>query len=356
MRGMLRSERPRGATPVLPAAALFVAGALAACGSDAPSPPAPSPTAAALVADVDVEGDGRTIHIICQGPTSTGRPTVVFENGAGPNMSTWSRVVEQIIPTDRACTYDRAGVGSSTAPPGDRTTQDQVEDFDATLQGAGVTGPIVLVAHSRGAWNTILYSAEDAHQVVGIVLVDADPPGLDARWLEELPPETAGENPDITEARTIMSDHSSDPSVTQERLDLEASQALVEAAPGFGARTDRDPLGHEVGRHRMASELRRGPRRSAQRRVRRATGRHRGARREPERHPRRQRPQHPGGATRRGGPGDPPGPRGRVTAPGGVLLWRGRSVVSPSPRPHRRAARARVRGPVVPPVGRIAQR
>ena len=33
-----------------------------------------------------------------------------------------------------------------------------------------------------------------------------------------------------------MSDHSSDPSVTQERLDLEASRALVEAAPGFGAR------------------------------------------------------------------------------------------------------------------------
>ena len=240
MREMLRSERPRGATPVLPAAALFVAalfvaGMLAACGSDVPSPPAPSPTEAALVADVDV-GGGRTIHIICEGPTSTSLPTVVFENGAGPNMSTWSSVVEEIIPTDRACTYDRAGVGRSTAPPDDRTTQDQVEDLEATLQGAGVTGPIVLVAHSRGAWNTILYSAEDAHQVVGVVLVDADPPGLDARWLEEVPPETVGENPDITEARMIMSDHSSDPSVTQERLDLEASQALVEAAPGFGAR------------------------------------------------------------------------------------------------------------------------
>jgi pimeloyl-ACP methyl ester carboxylesterase len=188
-----------------------------------------------LASDVDV-GGGRTIHIVCQGQTDYGRPTIVFENGAGPTMATWSDVIPEAAKTGRACAYDRAGVGQSEPGPADRTTRDQAADLVAALEGVEVIGPIVIVAHSRGFWNATVYTEEHPEQVAGVVLVDPAPAGLDARWLEELPPETPDEHPDITEARTIMSDHSGDPSVAREHLDLEASEAQVLAAPGFGAR------------------------------------------------------------------------------------------------------------------------
>ena len=58
----------------------------AAAPSDRPLPStAASPTPATsadtgedLLADLDV--DGRKMHILCVGPTDTGRPTVVFES------------------------------------------------------------------------------------------------------------------------------------------------------------------------------------------------------------------------------------------------------------------------------------
>jgi pimeloyl-ACP methyl ester carboxylesterase len=226
------------------AAVLVLAGGLAACTSGPTSSPLstpttpsrqPTPTAAADVADVDVGGD-RTIHIICAGPTDSDRPTVVFENGAGPSLSTWSAVMSEVTTTARACAYDRAGVGRSDAPPGSRTTRDQAADLAAALEGAGVTGPIILVAHSRGGWNALVYTADHPEQVVGAVLVDVEPAGLDARWLAELPPESPTEPEHIREAREIFSEHPGDPSITAEKVDLAVSEQQVLGAPGFGAR------------------------------------------------------------------------------------------------------------------------
>ncbi len=218
-------------------AAMLVAGAVAACASGAtPSLPASlSPTAGPLVADVDV-GGGRTIHIVCSGPTDSGRPTVVFENGSGPSLSTWSAVIDDLEATDRACAYDRAGIGQSDARPGPVTTRDQVADLAAVLQATGLSGPIVLVGHSLGAWNTIVYTADHPEQVVGAVLVDMLPPGLDGRWLAELPPETPDEPEHIREARANFTTFPTDPSLNADNVRIAESEQQVLAAPGFGAR------------------------------------------------------------------------------------------------------------------------
>ena len=62
---------------------LTTAAVLTGCGGAGTTPaPAPSATTAADVTDIDV--GGRTLHIVCTGPTDTGRPTIVFENGSGP--------------------------------------------------------------------------------------------------------------------------------------------------------------------------------------------------------------------------------------------------------------------------------
>lgn len=211
---------------------------LGACGT-AGTPPTPLTTSASTtpgpyVADVDV--GGRTLHIVCSGPTGSGRPTVVFENGSGPTLRTWSRVMDELSATDRNCAYDRAGTGQSEAAPTSWTTQDQVNDLATLLEKAGVSGPIVLVAHSLGGWNAIVYTADHPEQVVGAVLVDILPPGLERRLLEVLPPETENEPDAIRRAREDFTAFRTDPSRNPDGVHIADSEVQVLAAPGFAAR------------------------------------------------------------------------------------------------------------------------
>ena len=191
-------------------------------------------TTGPYVADVDV--GGRTLHIVCSGSSTPGRPTVVFENGSGPTLSTWSRVIDELETTDRTCAYDRAGTGGSEAAPTPWTTQDQVNDLAKLLEAAGVSGPIVLVAHSLGGWNAIVYTADHPEQVVGAVLVDILPPGLQRRLLEALPPEAEDEPEEIRQAREDFTIFRTDPSRNPDGVHIGDSEAQVLAAPGFGAR------------------------------------------------------------------------------------------------------------------------
>ncbi len=219
----------------LPAVASAGLVLVAACAPAAGPSSTVEPTPAAFVGDLAVEG-GRTLHIVCEGTTDAGRPTVVFENGSGPTLSTWSAQMEDIRATHRACAYDRAGIGMSAAAPGPRTTRDQVDDLAALLEAAGVEGPIVLVAHSLGGWNTILYTADHPEQVAGVVLIDSSLRGLERRWLEELPPESPDEPETIHMARQELTNFLTDPSMNPERTDISASLDQVLAAPGFGDR------------------------------------------------------------------------------------------------------------------------
>jgi len=215
--------------------ALAFAVLLLACAPPATPTPTAEPSPAAFVADIAVERE-RTLHIVCSGPADTGRPTVVFENGSGPTLSTWSAQMADIRAAHRACAYDRAGIGMSEPAPGPRTTRDQVNDLAALLQAAGVTGPIVLVAHSLGGWNAILYTAVHPEQVVGVVLIDITPRGLECRWLQELPPETADEPEPIRQARENFTTFLTEPSGNAEGVDIAGSLEQVLAAPGFGDR------------------------------------------------------------------------------------------------------------------------
>jgi pimeloyl-ACP methyl ester carboxylesterase len=217
-----------------PPLGLALAIVLIGCGG-AGSSATLGPTPAPYVADLAVDGD-RALHIVCSGPTDSGRPTVVFENGGGQRFSTWSAVMSEIKATDRACAYDRAGLGMSDGAPEPRTTRDQVNDLATLLEKAGITGPIVLVAHSAGGWNAIVYTADHPEQVVGAVLVDVKPAALDGRWLEELPQEQPDEPDVIRELRVDLMTFRTDPSLNPENVLIADSEVEVLAAPGFGAR------------------------------------------------------------------------------------------------------------------------
>lgn len=227
------TTRPIDRARVAGIATLLVTATMAACSagvspSPSPAPATPVPTLATLTADLDI--GGRTMHLFCAGPTNSGRPTVVFETGLGDDDRAWNGVIARLDATDRACAYDRAGDGPSEPAPAPRTTEDQAADLAKLLDVAGITGPIILVGWSLGGWNVMVYADHHPTDVAGLVLVDVRPPAASARWLAELPPETAGESDALRGNRDEFTDFESDPSRNPEGLDLRASSKQVDAA------------------------------------------------------------------------------------------------------------------------------
>jgi pimeloyl-ACP methyl ester carboxylesterase len=224
---------------------LLPAGLLvAACGAGAPSAPpsAATSTQAAVATQAppnhdfvkDVQVAGQTMHVVCVGPIDSGRPTVIFESGLGGDVGQWSAVMTELQATDRACAYERLGVGQSDPAPGTVTTSDQVEALRGLLEAIAVEPPFVLVGFSLGGWNVLVHNEAHGDDIVGAVLVDVRPPGLSGRWLEALPAETPDEPEGVKIGREELTVFEVDPTLNPETIDLRASAAEALATDGFG--------------------------------------------------------------------------------------------------------------------------
>jgi pimeloyl-ACP methyl ester carboxylesterase len=226
------------------AGVLAIAALLTACSAGATSPgttsvaavssPSPTSGSAEYVADVDI--GGRTLHIVCVGPTDTGLPTVIFEAGLTGDLYTWGDVMTALTPTHRACSYDRAGDGGSPPAQTPRTTSDQVADLHALLAGAGVAPPYVLVGFSIGGWNAMVYTDAYPSEVAGAVLVDVRPPQASREWLAALPPEAPDDSEALKGNREELTVFEHDPSLNSEGLDLVKSADEAMETAGFGDR------------------------------------------------------------------------------------------------------------------------
>ena len=228
----------------------FLAGApllLAACGGGGGAPASVAPSAATapspsteLVADVDV--GGRSLHLVCLGPTGTGEPTVLLEAGLGAPYTAWGEILLGLQGAHRVCAYDRAGLGGSApADEASRTTTDLVDDLHAMLGAAGVEGPFVLGAHSMGIWPATVFAERYPDEVAGVVVVDPRGPRVSSGWRDALPDAVAGEPDAVAANREELDTFETDPSLNDEHLDLtasaaEAAAALDAAGPLFGDR------------------------------------------------------------------------------------------------------------------------
>jgi pimeloyl-ACP methyl ester carboxylesterase len=150
----------------------------------------PGPDPMASVKPITVDVSGHTMRIFCLG---TGSPTIVLESGLGAYHWYWSNVYKGIPPDMRVCAYDRSGSS--------HTSQQYVEDLHALLTGAKLEGPYVLVGHSYGGLNVILYAHEYPEDVAGILLEDIAVPDQDTRFLAALPPESPEDSQDLKDTR-----------------------------------------------------------------------------------------------------------------------------------------------------------
>lgn len=134
--------------------------------------------------------DGRDIHLVCRGE---GAPTVVMTSGLGSWSMAWRMVQPTVAETTRACAWDRAGIGFSDASDQAQTVDVTTTDLEAALAAAGINGPYVLVGHSTGAYESLLFADRRRAEVAGMVLVDPSLPDQAAVFRAVAPTIAAGD-------------------------------------------------------------------------------------------------------------------------------------------------------------------
>lgn len=113
--------------------------------------------------------DGRALHLVCMGK---GAPTVIFTAGQNGWSGAWSHVQPAVAKTARTCAWDRPGFGLSDGSATKPTVATTTADLAAALAKAGLRGPYILVGHSMGSFETLLFADLHPDQVAGMVLVD----------------------------------------------------------------------------------------------------------------------------------------------------------------------------------------
>ena len=122
--------------------------------------------------------DGRKIHLFCLGK---GSPTVILTAGRGDWAAVWGKVQAPIALKTRVCTWDRAGFGFSDPSSAPQDVSHTTRDLTEAFKRANIDGPYVLVGHSMGAYESLLFADRHPRQVLGMVLVDPNFPELDKR-------------------------------------------------------------------------------------------------------------------------------------------------------------------------------
>jgi pimeloyl-ACP methyl ester carboxylesterase len=128
---------------------------------------------------------GYRLHLNCRGD---GSPTVILEHGASGSYLDWYRVQPEIAAFTKVCSYDRAGYGWSDPSPKPRVPSAMAEELHLLLENAGLTPPFVLVGHSMGAFDALMYAHLHPQQVSALVLVDGSHPDESApfSWREKI--------------------------------------------------------------------------------------------------------------------------------------------------------------------------
>jgi len=116
-----------------------------------------------------VDVGGYRLHLSCAG---SGSPTVVLEYGHQSSYLGWYLIQPEIASFTRVCFYDRAGYGWSDPSPRPRVPSVMTEELHTLLHAAGEKPPYIVVAHSYGSFNAVMFAHKFPEEVFGLVLVD----------------------------------------------------------------------------------------------------------------------------------------------------------------------------------------
>lgn len=110
-----------------------------------------------------------------------GQPVVVLDAGHGGSIHTWAWVQPRVAQSTRVVSFDRPGMGHSSAVPGLRTADVIAAELHALLRTMGEPPPYVLAGHSMGGFTVRAFADRYPDEVAGAVFVDASHAEEDAR-------------------------------------------------------------------------------------------------------------------------------------------------------------------------------
>ncbi len=112
-----------------------------------------------------IDVGGYRLHLQSQG---TGFPAAVMDSGLAGNSIWWTNTLSAVAKHTQACAF---------------------AELRALLTHAGVQPPYILIGHSFGAINMLVYAYQYPHEVAGLVLVDPSHPEMFDRMPKVPPPE-----------------------------------------------------------------------------------------------------------------------------------------------------------------------
>jgi pimeloyl-ACP methyl ester carboxylesterase len=122
--------------------------------------------------------DGRNVDLLCKGH---GTIPIVFQAGGRENGLVWNGLIASLGDNVFTCVFNRPGTTTEEVnkPPKELMTPSIVAKALAqTLRQAGVGPRVILVGHSSGGTDSIVFGAENPDMVAGAVLFDPSVPSL----------------------------------------------------------------------------------------------------------------------------------------------------------------------------------
>lgn len=116
-----------------------------------------------------VEVGGLRLHLLVRGE---GTPPVVLVSGIAASCLNWTALSRELATHSTVAAYDRPGLGWSELGTRGFTAAQHAALLRRVLDAAGIAVPVVLVAHSFGAFVAQIFADEYPDDVVGLVLLD----------------------------------------------------------------------------------------------------------------------------------------------------------------------------------------
>jgi pimeloyl-ACP methyl ester carboxylesterase len=126
---------------------------------------------------------GRTVHVQQLG---RGVPAIVLEAGIAASSLSWSVLQPQLAALAATYSYDRAGLGWSTATSRKCRVSRMAEDLHRWIDAMQVPRPYVLAGHSYAAYILRMYTQRFPDEVAGVVLID---PLTPEEWIKPSGPQ-----------------------------------------------------------------------------------------------------------------------------------------------------------------------
>ena len=120
-----------------------------------------------------VDIGGYKLHLHCSG---SGGPTVILDYGLEGSYLDWRLVQPEVAQFTRVCSYDRGGYGWSDPSPKRRVPSVMMDELHALLAAVGEKPPYIVVGHSYGGFDALMFAHKFPEETAAVVLVDSSHP------------------------------------------------------------------------------------------------------------------------------------------------------------------------------------